>query len=70
MVLNSNILAAFKSILSQSRCSLELKNFLSGSPLPKPPAEGHRVPSDPAALLILAALAFPLIIFTVGSCLK
>ena len=49
-------------ILSQSRCSLELKNFLRGlhplNPLPKA--------SDPPPLLTLATLAFPLIMFAPG----
>ena len=52
------ILAAFKSFLSQSRCSLKPKKFL------KTPTEGVRAPPDP--LLTLATLAFLLIIFTCG----
>ena len=50
------ILAAFKSILSQSRYSLE----------PKKTAEGLRAPPDPPALLTLAMLTFLLIMFTSG----
>ena len=48
----------FKSILSQSRYSLELKN----SPL----LRGSEHPPDPSVLLTLATLAFPLIMFTTG----
>ena len=59
-------LTAFKSILSQSRCSLEPKNFLRGALPPKCPAEGLRLPPSPPALLTLAKLAFLLIMFAPG----
>ena len=53
------ILAAFRPILNQSRCSLKPINFLWGLCPPDPPA-------PPLALLVLAMLAFLLIMFIYG----
>ena len=52
------ILGAFKSILSQSRCSSEPKVFSL--------LRGSECPPDPLALLMLTTLAFLLIMFTPG----
>ena len=54
------ILAAFRPILNQSRCSLKPINFLWGLCPPDPP------PTPPLALLVLAMLAFLLIMFIYG----
>ena len=56
------ISTAFKSILSQSRCSLEPKNFLRELH----PLNALLRVSDPPALLTLTTLAFPLIMFAPG----
>ena len=58
----SLFLTAFKSFLSLSRCSLEPKNFLRGLH----PLNALLKGSDPPALLTLATLAFPLIMFAPG----
>ena len=59
-------LTTFKSILSQSRCSLEPKNFLRGLHPLNPLLRGSEHPPEPPALLTLATIAFPLIMFTAG----
>ena len=48
------ISTAFKSILSQSRCSLEPTNFPRGTAPPKSPAEGLRTPSSDNATSVNA----------------
>ena len=59
IVLNSNYSATFKS-----RCSLEPKNFLRGLHSLKPSLRSSECPPDSQVLLMLAAYAFVLIMFT------
>ena len=62
IVLNSPISTAFKSILSQSKCSLEPKYFLRGLCPLNPLLRG----SEPSASIMVVTLAFPLIMFAPG----
>ena len=58
------ISASFKSILSQSRCSLEPKNFLKEFCPLKPLMRGSEDPQTPSSFDDL--FGFPLIMFTHG----
>ena len=62
IVLNSPYFNHIEICLSQSRCSLEPKNFLWGLQ----PLNALLRVLDPPALLMLATLAFPLIMFAPG----
>ena len=67
MVSNSNYFGTSKSILSQSRCSLEPKDFLRGLYPVICPLRSSKYPSDPPAPLRFAILAFLLIMFIPGT---
>ena len=60
--------ATFKSFLSQSKCTLQPKHYHIGQVLCPlvPLLAGLRPPPDPLVFLVLAMLAFLLIMFTSG----
>ena len=60
--------ATFKSFLSQSKCTLQPKHYHIGQVLCPlvPLLAGLRPPPDPPVFLVLAMLAFLLIMFTSG----
>ena len=60
------IVVAFNSVLSQTRCSLEPRKCLRGQSTLNLLLRGSEYPGVPPALLMLATLAFLLIMFTCG----